>query len=155
MKISYKEYVHASQHVPMGCGPVYECELCKNPSMGDIALIEPTSIPTSTTPPVAVLDANGNEIPFITWTQVMQTVVVAIIGALASEVIVRRFLIKKLYRDEGKAKSNPNKIVKTKRDKKAWRKAVRITQNKFGKKKNHFSKREWSYTMGAFQRMRS
>lgn len=107
MKITYKEYLHASQHVPMGCGPSYTCEICARTSaMGDAIVpavpgtadnpTTPAQLPATITPASSGVDADGNDIPLITWTQVMQAAIVACIGAFASEIIVRRFLLTKI-----------------------------------------------------------
>jgi len=69
----FSEYIHASQHVPMGSGPMECCDLCKSSSLKGEVEIK----------------------PIITKTEFTKTILIAaigtVVGGVVSELVVKRW----------------------------------------------------------------
>jgi hypothetical protein len=80
-KIGAREYLHNSQHVPMGCGPMSTCTLCKE-QLGET---------------VSITDTSGAVQSVLTESTVINYIILGSIGAVVSS-LIGEFVMKRIIR---------------------------------------------------------
>jgi len=115
--MTHHEYIHASQHVGMGCGPMQECSVCKATG----------AIPTA----LGEVPESCNSI------NLQKIIVVSMITAVLGEIFIRPIVIPAVRKLIGKA--NPFYIPSEQSLKED---AKRVLEWTYGKPANRFGDRE-------------